>query len=171
MAGEGLLARLKPGAVVMNSSRGEVVDGDALLRSGHPCVLDVWEHEPRLDPQLLDRTLLATPHVAGYSEQGKATATAMSVATLAGFFGLPLRGWYPSEAAPSVPRPIPWQELCTTIGDAYDIEAERCRLKAPISRLCATTTATAGNTFSEINSFLVPLRPRTMPLRKCTGES
>ena len=86
MAGEGLLARLKPGAVVMNSSRGEVVDGDALLRSGHPCVLDVWEHEPHLDPQLLDRTLLATPHVAGYSEQGKATATAMSVATLAGFF-------------------------------------------------------------------------------------
>lgn len=130
MAGEELLARLKPGAVVMNSSRGEVVDGDALLRSGHPCVLDVWEHEPRLDPQLLDRTLLATPHVAGYSEQGKATATAMSVATLAGFFGLPLRGWYPSEAAPSVPRPIPWQELCTTIGDAYDIEAESCRLKA-----------------------------------------
>ena len=53
MAGEGLLARLKPGAVVMNSSRGEVVDGDALLRSGHPCVLDVWEHEPHLDPQLL----------------------------------------------------------------------------------------------------------------------
>ena len=130
MAGEGLLARLKPGAVVMNSSRGEVVDGDALLRSGHPCVLDVWEHEPHLDPQLLDRALLATPHVAGYSEQGKATATAMSVATLAGFFGLPLRGWYPSEAAPSVPRPIPWQELCTTIGDAYDIEAESCRLKA-----------------------------------------
>ena len=130
MAGEELFARLKPGAVVMNSSRGEVVDGDALLRSGHPCVLDVWEHEPHLDPQLLDRALLATPHVAGYSEQGKATATAMSVATLAGFFGLPLRGWYPSEAAPSVPRPIPWQELCTTIGDAYDIEAESCRLKA-----------------------------------------
>ena len=130
MAGEGLFARLKPDAVVMNSSRGEVVDGDALLRSGHSCVLDVWEHEPRLDPQLLDRTLLATPHVAGYSEQGKATATAMSVATLAGFFGLPLRGWYPSEAAPSVPRPIPWQELCTTIRDAYDIEAESHRLKA-----------------------------------------
>ena len=79
---------------------------------------------------MLDRALLATPHVAGYSEQGKATATAMSVATLAGFFGLPLRGWYPSVAAPSVPRPIPWQELCTTIGDAYDIEAESCRLKA-----------------------------------------
>ena len=129
MAGEELFARLKPGAVVMNSSRGEVVDGDALLRSGHPCVLDVWEHEPHLDPQLLDRALLATPHVAGYSEQGKATATAMSVATLAGFFGLPLRGWYPSEAAPSVPRPIPWQEVCTTIGDASQ-EPESCRLKA-----------------------------------------
>ncbi len=45
MAGEELFARLKPGAVVMNSSRGEVVDGDALLLRGRPCVLDVWEHD------------------------------------------------------------------------------------------------------------------------------
>lgn len=130
MAGRKLFARMKPGAVIMNSSRGEVVDGSALLQSGHPCVLDVWEHEPHIAPALLGRTLLATPHIAGYSEQGKAMATAMSVDTLAGFFGLPLRGWYPPEAAPSAPRPITWQELCTTIRDAYDIEAESRRLKA-----------------------------------------
>lgn len=125
-----LFAQMKPGAVVINSSRGEVVDGDALLRSGHPFALDVWEHEPHLEATLLEAALLATPHIAGYSEQGKATATAMSVATLADFFGLPLGGWYPAEAAPSTPRPITWQELCTTIRDAYDIEAESRSLKA-----------------------------------------
>lgn len=129
MADAKLFARMKPDAVVMNSSRGEVVDGSALLQSRHPCVLDVWEHEPHIAPALLGRTLLATPHIAGYSEQGKAMATAISVDTLAGFFDLPLRGWYPPEAAPSAPRPITWQELCTTIRDAYDIEAESHRLK------------------------------------------
>ena len=53
MADEALLRRLKPKAVVINSSRGEVVDGDALLRSGRPYVLDVWEHEPDIDRRLL----------------------------------------------------------------------------------------------------------------------
>lgn len=155
MAGEELLARLKPGAVVMNSSRGEVVDGDALLRSGHPCVLDVWEHEPHLDPQLLDRALLATPHVAGYSEQGKATATAMSVATLAGFFGLRSGVGTPPKPPPpsrgrsrgrSFARP-------SATPMTSKPKAAASRRGPPISRPCATTTATAGNTFSEINSF------------------
>ena len=53
----------------------------------------------------------------------------MSVAALARCFGLPLEGWYPPEAAPSVPRPIAWQELCDTIGGVYDIAAESRRLK------------------------------------------
>lgn len=130
MADAGLFARMKPDAVILNSSRGEVVDGEALLQSGLACVLDVWEHEPVIDRRLLARTLLATPHIAGYSEQGKANATAISVGTLARFFGLPLAGWYPSQAAPSSPRPIPWQELCTTIGGAFDIEAQSRDLKA-----------------------------------------
>ena len=129
MADEELFRRMKPSAVVMNSSRGEVVDGAALLRSGLEWALDVWEHEPDLDPELLGKALLATPHIAGYSEQGKANATAMSVAALAHCFGLPLEGWYPPEAAPSVPRPIAWQELCDTIGGVYDIGAESRRLK------------------------------------------
>ena len=129
MAGEELFRRMKPGAVVMNSSRGEVVDGAALLRSGLGWALDVWEHEPHLDPALLENALLATPHIAGYSEQGKANATAMSVASLARRFGLPLEGWYPPQAAPARRRPISWQELCRTIGGAYDIASESRSLK------------------------------------------
>lgn len=82
LADERLLGMLRPDAVVINTSRGEVVDGEALVRSGHPCALDVWEHEPAIDRTLLDRALIATPHIAGYSEQGKANATAMSVLSL-----------------------------------------------------------------------------------------
>lgn len=130
LCGERLLARLGSGATVLNSSRGEVVDGAALLRSGRPFALDVWEHEPQPDPQLLDRALLATPHIAGYSLQGKANATVMAVAAVAACFGMPLTGWRPAGVAPSQPRPIGWRELCATIGDAFDIEAESRRLKS-----------------------------------------
>lgn len=130
LADAALLAQLKPGAVVINSSRGEVVDNRALWESGHPCVLDVWEDEPALHAGLLEAALLATPHIAGYSRQGKANAAAMSVASLARRFCLPLEGWYPPEVTPSAPRPITWEELGATIRSHYDIEAESRRLKA-----------------------------------------
>ena len=120
---------MKPGAVLLNSSRGEVVDGEALLRSELEWALDVWEHEPELNPELLRRALVATPHIAGYSLQGKANATALAVAALARKFGLPVEGWYPPEVTPSQPRAISWQELVRTIVGAYDIEAESRRLK------------------------------------------
>lgn len=130
MAGIDLLRMSKPDAVLLNSSRGEVVDGRALLASGLDCVLDVWEGEPAIDPELLRHTLLATPHIAGYSEQGKATATALAVRAVARMFGLPLEGWYPPTAAPSTPRSLSWPELCSTIGRAFDIEAQSRQLKA-----------------------------------------
>ena len=125
-----LLRLMPPGAVLINASRGEVVDTGALLASGCPCILDVWEHEPHPDPALLERALLATPHVAGYSRQGKANATAMSVAALARRFGLPLEGWYPAGVAPSQPRPIGWEELCATIDRSCDLAAETHRLRS-----------------------------------------
>lgn len=130
MGNKTLLRQMKPDAVVINSSRGEVVDNEALYASGHPCVLDVWENEPDLHPGLLERALLATPHIAGYSQQGKANAAAMSIAALARRFALPLDGWYPSEVTPSAPCPISWERLGSTIRDAYDIEAESRRLKS-----------------------------------------
>lgn len=130
MAGEALFAAMKPGAVVLNSSRGEVVDGKALLRSGLGYVLDVWEHEPRLDSDLLQGALLATPHIAGYSLQGKANATALSVRAVAAQFHLPPGDWYPAGIAPSRPRPISWQQLCATIAGYFDIATLSAALKA-----------------------------------------
>lgn len=72
----GRLAALRPGAWLINSSRGPVVDNAALLaclqqRPDLQVALDVWEHEPEVDPQLAAHCALATPHIAGYSLDGK----------------------------------------------------------------------------------------------------
>lgn len=82
MAGRSFFERMRPGAVFLNTSRGEVVDEDALaaaIDSGHVshAMLDVWQHEPHIDPQMVRRAFLATPHIAGYSFDGKVTATVM----------------------------------------------------------------------------------------------
>ncbi len=76
------LNRLKPGAWLVNTARGAVVSNEALkemLQEGRldAVVLDVWEHEPTPDPDLLRRVALATPHVAGYSYDGKVEGTRM----------------------------------------------------------------------------------------------
>lgn len=66
--------------VIINSSRGGVIDGDALkqaLDKGtvSAAILDVWENEPNLDLELLEKVYIGTPHIAGYSADGKANAT------------------------------------------------------------------------------------------------
>lgn len=131
MGDAALFALLPGGAVVLNSSRGEVLDETALLSAGLDCILDVWEHEPNLNDELLAKALLATPHIAGYSAQGKANATAAAVRCVAARFALPLEGWYPSHAVSAQrPRPIGWEELCATVGTYFDMEAQSRRLKA-----------------------------------------
>lgn len=125
-----LFSLLPHGATLLNSSRGEVVDTQALAASGLQYVLDVWEQEPDLDPQVLQKALLATPHIAGYSAQGKANASSMAVEALARHFALPLTGWYPQSVHPSVARDISWEQMCSTIGTAFDIETESNYLKS-----------------------------------------
>lgn len=93
----------------INSSRGEVVETAALkknLESGklRGAVLDVWENEPDIDFSLVPKAYIATPHIAGYSIDGKAKGTAMVVNSLSRFFDLPLKDWYPQNIpAPEIP--------------------------------------------------------------------
>ena len=86
--------------IVINSCRGEVLDTDAVknaLKSGQlsGLVCDCWENEPEIDLELLGMTELATPHIAGYSKDGKATGTRMSVQAISDYFGLGLNNWQP----------------------------------------------------------------------------
>lgn len=127
---ENLLARMKPEALIINASRGEVVDEKALLKGRHPFALDVWEHEPDLHPELLARARVSTPHIAGYSLQGKANATALSVRALARHFDLPLTEWYPASVTPTSVREISWEELKATIFDYFDVMGESQILKS-----------------------------------------
>lgn len=87
------LFSLKRAPYLINSSRGEVVDTASLLASlaagkVKDVVIDTWENEPRISRDLLEAAFLATPHIAGYSADGKANATRMSLEALCRFFGM-----------------------------------------------------------------------------------
>lgn len=90
--------KCQKGSILINTSRGKVVDEAALkagIRSSQlsDVILDVFEREPLIDPELLELLCLATPHIAGYSLDGKANGTAMSVQALSRHFGLGLDHW------------------------------------------------------------------------------
>ena len=92
---------LKKKPVVINSCRGEVVETVAVktaFKSGQISgfVCDCWENEPDIDLELLALTEIATPHIAGYSKDGKATGTEMSVHAISKYFNLGLENWHPS---------------------------------------------------------------------------
>lgn len=84
------LSLCKPNALIINAARGGVVDEQALLRNGHPYIIDTWENEPDIDPAVLQHARLATMHIAGYSVQGKRNASQMCLDEIAATFGLNL---------------------------------------------------------------------------------
>lgn len=127
---EKTLAVMRPNATIINASRGGVVDNLALANSSHRYAFDVWENEPSLNASVLGGAILATPHIAGYSEQGKANATTMSVNALSRFFNLPLTDWQPAEVTPTTPRLISWEEMCATIDSFCPILEETSILKS-----------------------------------------
>ena len=77
-------------------------------------VLDVWEAEPETDRRLVELSDIATPHIAGYSVDGKANATVNSVRQVASVLGIPLADWTPA----SLPRPA--EPVIDITGRAYD---------------------------------------------------
>lgn len=94
--------KMKKGAWIINSSRGEVTDTNVLkkvLNSGKlgGVVQDVWENEPDIDLELMHQVFIATPHIAGYSTDGKANGTAMVVNSLYKYFNLSSENWYPEN--------------------------------------------------------------------------
>ena len=90
------LERMQSGTILVNAGRGGVVDNQALktcLQNNKDLsvVLDVWEFEPDADPELIERVDIATPHIAGYSLDGKIRGTEIIYHAFCQFFGLPAR--------------------------------------------------------------------------------
>ena len=86
---EAFLSQCKPGALIINAARGGIVDEQALLAGKHPFILDTWENEPQIHPAVLDKALLASMHIAGYSVLGKRNASQMCLNAIAEDFHLP----------------------------------------------------------------------------------
>jgi len=95
LADADFFAKLKHKPVIINTSRGEVVDNTALLEAKQKgyiseMVIDVWENEPNISLNLMNNCFIATPHIAGYSANGKVNADNMVIAALCKHFGKPL---------------------------------------------------------------------------------
>ena len=140
----GRIGRLRPDQFLFNSSRGPVVDNAALkaalqAKSLRGAVLDVWESEPDIDRELLALLEYATPHIAGYSADGKANGTTMSVRTVASVLGLPLMDWTAS-GVPAPPQPLDFgldasgksrqEVLAEAILHTYDVQQDTDALRA-----------------------------------------
>ncbi|HAJ99505.1 MAG TPA: 4-phosphoerythronate dehydrogenase PdxB [Bacteroidales bacterium] len=142
LANSEMFSKMRKGAWLINTSRGEVVDTIALknaLQAGimRGAIIDVWEHEPNIDLQLLQMVCIATPHIAGYSADGKANGTAMSVQAISRFFGLGINSWRPSTIPPA-PEGILIPKNCLTLENlftqlslaSYNIETDHSALLA-----------------------------------------
>ena len=100
LADESFFLQLKKKPVLINSCRGEVVETAALKSALQKnliseAVCDCWENEPDIDLELLSQCVIATPHIAGYSRDGKANGTRMSVQAVSRSLRLGLDNWQP----------------------------------------------------------------------------
>ena len=90
LCGAEQLALCRPDTVIINAARGGIVDEEALVESGLPCVIDCWEGEPQINKKLLEssQTKLASFHIAGYSIEGKRNASEQCIRAFYEYFGL-----------------------------------------------------------------------------------
>jgi erythronate-4-phosphate dehydrogenase len=140
-----MLTHLKQDAFLINSSRGAVVNNKELkhaILEGDiaGAILDVWENEPNIDPELHQMVDAGTPHIAGYSRDGKANGTAMSVQAVSKFFQLGLDEWYPANVEKPKKTHIEvdcWEKgferiLYEAISQTYKIEEDHKKLLSNI---------------------------------------
>ena len=140
-----VLQQLPADALFINTSRGAVTDNDALNsllgeRADLSVVLDVWEGEPAINTQLLERVCIGTPHIAGYSLDGKLRGTEMIYRAACEFFGQAGQ-WRAADSLPAA-AVIEIAEtenlsfaalLHRTVSACYDICADDARLRSMLA--------------------------------------
>ena len=127
MAEKRFFSAMRKGAFFFNAARGEAMESAALkeaLKSGRlsSAVIDVWEDEPHIDPELLEMVHIGTMHIAGYSTDGKANGTAASVRAVAKVLGIrELENWRPDTLPePLEEKEITFSSLGETLLHTYD---------------------------------------------------
>ncbi len=170
LVNEKFLQNLWNSPLLINSCRGEVFDTEAVYNALEAndisgAIVDCWEYEPELDLELLNLVEYGTPHIAGYSKDGKANGTMMSVRAISRFFNLGIDNWEPSgvEAPKSPVISIDGNQrkehsiLAEAILSTYDIETddealregphlfEKLRGDYPVRREFASHTIKAKN--------------------------
>ena len=129
MLGSGFFASLRRAPIIINAARGPVVDTAAWVEAIDaglcgPAIVDCWEDEPHISHDLLFRAAIATPHIAGYSRQGKIRASQAVLTALCRHFGLP-----DIKVAESTPPPVPRSITPVTALRGYDPTADTDMLR------------------------------------------
>ncbi len=170
MVDEAFLQSLKKNPLIINSCRGEVCDSEAVYNAIEAndingFIADCWENEPDINLDLLNLCEYGTPHIAGYSKDGKANGTKMSVQAISRFFGLGIDDWEPTTIENPANTTIEidgnqrreYSILAEAILSTYDIENdddnlrdaplkfEQLRGYYPVRREFATYTIAAKN--------------------------
>ena len=142
LANENFFNSLKEDCVFINASRGGVVDTKSLKASMQAnrlkaVVLDVWENEPNIDASLLEKVDICTPHIAGYSLDGKIAGLIMIYKSICEYFGIEPE----HEACDFLPEPDvktieitdePQNEqeiILNTVREVYDINRDDANLR------------------------------------------
>ena len=133
LADDDFFHRLSRVPYIINTSRGEVVDNKALLsameeRRVRDAIIDVWENEPHPDSLLLEKVFIGTPHIAGYSADGKVNADNMVIDAICQHFSLPHPGLI---APPKLPADFTYSGSPL---DLYNPMEDSKKLKAASSR-------------------------------------
>lgn len=146
MADTAFFKHLQKNSWFINTSRGETTDTGALMQTItekhlQGAIIDVWEDEPLISPRLLQLTDIATPHIAGYSTDGKANGTRMSVQAVSRFFGLGRDNWTPLQLP--LPRNDTFISFCEGHSredffsrlamHTYDIRSDSISLKTDVT--------------------------------------
>ena len=121
---QAFLDQLAHGRLIIDAARGPIADNAALLGWHGDVALDCWENEPNISRELLEKAIVATPHIAGYSAEGKQRGTAMMLEALNEFYGWDIPG--PAVTAPATGAP---QVTLDGIAASYDILADTAALK------------------------------------------
>ncbi len=132
LVNEQFLASLRNDVIFINTSRGDVVDENALLKRLTACpnmqvILDVWQAEPNINQTLLQRAALATPHIAGYSFDGKVRATEMLYNAACNFFQKP-PVWQANMPSPN-PNHLYVSDIHTAVMATYDVRRDDAELR------------------------------------------